>query len=104
MAARGLPGLADLWRLGYSGQVTGAPAKKKDIKVHVLRCGHGDCRALLPFEETDEGLLLGNMIEVATREGGDTFFPCPRCGGRNLVEEVVYEGRKRTRVAGFKAA
>lgn len=81
-----------------------APAKKKDIKVHVLRCRSEACRALLPFEETDEGLLLGNMIEVATRDGAVSFFPCPRCGGRNLVEEVVYEGKKRTRVGAFVAA
>jgi hypothetical protein len=81
--------------------VSDAPVKKKDIKVHVLRCRSESCHALLPFEETDEGVLLGNMIEVATRAGGATFFPCPRCGGRNLVEEVEYEGKLRTRVAGF---
>ena len=81
-----------------------AAAKPKAVKVHVLRCGSETCRALLPFEETDEGLLLGNMIEVATRDGSASFFPCPRCGGRNLVEEVVYEGKKRTRVSGFAAA
>ena len=81
-----------------------APAKKSAVKVHVLRCGAEACRALLPFEETDEGLLLGNMIEVATRDGDVRFFPCPRCGGRNLVEEVVSEGKKRSRVSGFAAA
>ncbi|MFN2427646.1 MAG: hypothetical protein ABR587_14495 [Candidatus Binatia bacterium] len=80
-----------------------APAKKKDIKVHVLRCGSETCRALLPFEETDEGLLLGNMIEVATSDGDTRFFPCPRCAGRNLVEEIVFDGKKRTRVSGFAA-
>jgi hypothetical protein len=84
--------------------VSDAPAKKKEIKVHVLRCRSESCGALLPFEETDEGLLLGNMIDVATREGGLAFFPCPRCGGRNLVEEVDYEGKKRSRVTGFAAA
>ena len=84
--------------------VSDAPAKKKAIKVHVLRCGGESCRALLPFEETDEGLLLGTMIDVATRDGAVAYFPCPRCGGRNLVEEVVYEGNKRTRVSGFAAA
>lgn len=84
--------------------VSDAPAKKKEVKVHVLRCGSETCRALLPLEETDEGLLLGNMIEVAEREGDLAFFPCRRCGGRNLVEEVVHEGKKRTRVCGFAAA
>lgn len=84
--------------------VSDAPAKKKDIKVHVLRCRSGACGALLPFEETDEGVLLGNMIEVASREGDVRFFPCPRCGGRNLVEETVIDGKRRTRVSGFAAA
>lgn len=81
-----------------------APVKKKEVKVHVLRCRSESCRALLPFEETDEGLLLGHMIDVATRDGDVAFFPCPRCGGRNLVEEVVREGKRRTRVGGFVAA
>ena len=84
--------------------VSDAPAAKKDIKVHVLHCRSQACRALLAFEETDDGLLLGNMIELATRDGAAVFLPCPRCGGRNLVEEVVFEGKKRTRVAGFAAA
>lgn len=81
-----------------------APARKPAVKVHVLRCGSESCQALLPFEETDEGVLLGNMIEVATRDGDVLFLPCPRCGGRNLVEETVLAGRKRTRVCGFEAA
>lgn len=81
-----------------------APAKKSAIKVHVLRCGSPTCAALLPFEETDEGLLLGNMIEVATRDAAGAYFPCPRCGGHNLVEEVVVDGKKRSRVHGFTAA
>ena len=84
--------------------VSEVPAKKKDIKVHVLRCRSESCRALLPFEETDEGLLLGNMIDVATRDGATAYFPCPHCKGRNLVEEVEHEGKKRTRVTGFSAS
>jgi hypothetical protein len=84
--------------------VSQAPAKKKEVKVHVLRCGCGDCRALQPFEETDEGLLLGNMMEVAERDGDRAYFPCRTCGGRILVEEVVHEGKRRTRVCGFEAA
>lgn len=81
-----------------------APVKKKDVKVHVLRCRNETCNALLPFEETDEGLLLGNMIDVATRGGDSAWFPCPRCEGRNLVEEVVQDGKRRTRVSGFAVA
>jgi hypothetical protein len=84
--------------------VSEAPAKKKDVKVHVLRCGGESCRSLLPFEETDEGLLLGNMMDLATRDGASAYLPCRVCGGRNFVEEVVHDGKKRTRVSGFAAA
>ena len=81
-----------------------AAPKKKDVKIHVLRCRSEKCGALLPFEETEEGLLLGNMFDLATSEGEERFFPCPRCGGRNLVEEVHHDGKLRTRVRGFRAA
>lgn len=81
-----------------------APAKKSAVKVHVLRCRSTTCGSLLPFEETDEGLLLGNMYEVATRDGDTAFFPCPSCRGRNLVEEAIVDGKKRTRVTAFVAA
>lgn len=81
-----------------------AAPKKKDLKIHVLRCRSESCRGLLPFEETDEGLLLGNMFAVASSDGDARFFPCPRCGGRNLVEEVFHEGKRRTRVSGFATA
>ncbi|HYB98236.1 MAG TPA: hypothetical protein VEC57_03795 [Candidatus Limnocylindrales bacterium] len=81
-----------------------APAKKKEVKVHVLRCRSQECRALLAYEETEEGYLLGNMIELAERDGDVAFFPCPRCGGRNLAEEVPFDGKMRTRVTGFAPA
>lgn len=76
-------------------------AKKKDVKVHVLRCRGDGCGALLALEETDEGLLLGNVADIAERDGDLTFFCCRRCGGRNLVEEIEFEGKIRTRVSGF---
>lgn len=69
-----------------------------------MRCRGEGCGALLALEETDEGLLLGNMIDVAERDGDLAFFRCRRCGGRNLVEEVEFEGKMRSRVAGFVAA
>ncbi len=86
-----------------SAQGKTAPAKKA-LKVHVLRCRGESCDALLAFEENSEGFLLGNMIEVAENDGGQRYFPCPGCGGRNLVEEVEHQGKWRTRVFGFVAA
>ena len=80
------------------------PAKKKPIKVHVLRCRGDQCGGLMPFEETNEGFLLGNMIVKADGDGDDRFIICPNCNGRNLVEEVEHDGKWRTRVSGFRAA
>ena len=77
--------------------------RKKGVKVHVLRCRSESCSGLLAFEETDEGYLLGQVILLADEDEGKRFFPCPKCGGRNLVEEVEHAGKMRTRAIGFQA-
>jgi hypothetical protein len=77
-------------------------AKKPPIKVHVLKCRSDSCNALLAFEETEEGYLLGQVLELADVDDGKRFFPCPKCGGHNLVEEVDVAGKKRVRVHGFE--
>jgi DNA-directed RNA polymerase subunit RPC12/RpoP len=81
----------------------GKPAKPQP-KVNVLRCGGPSCRALLAFEETDEGYLLGQAIELADVDGSKRYLPCPKCGGRQLVEEYTHNGKRRTRVIGFEPA
>jgi hypothetical protein len=77
--------------------------KKPQPKVNVLRCRGDGCAALLAFEETDAGYLLGQAIELAERDGAKRYLPCPRCGGRQVVEEFVLDGKRRTRVTGFEA-
>lgn len=84
--------------------VSEAAPKKKEIRIHVARCRGEACGALLALEETDDGLLMGNMADLAERDGDLAFFLCRRCGGRNLVEEVQHEGKVRTRISGFVAA
>lgn len=84
--------------------VNEAAPKKKEVKIHVARCRGQECCALLALEETDEGLLMGNMADLAERDGDLAFFRCRRCGGRNVVEEVPFEGKLRTRISGFAAA
>lgn len=81
-----------------------APKKKKAVKVNVLRCRDESCRALLAFEETDAGYLLGQVFELADVDGNKRFFPCPKCGGRLLVEEYVHGGKQRVRVYGYEPA
>jgi len=86
----------------------GSPATSEDrpqkqVKVQVLRCRGVGCQGLLAFEETDEGYLLGQVLEMADVDGGTRFFPCPKCGGRLLVEEYVHrDGKVRVRVNGFQ--
>ncbi len=75
------------------------PAKTQP-KVNVLRCR--GCKGLLAFEETDAGYLLGQAIELADSDGDKRFFPCPKCGGRQLVEEYIHEGKRRSRISGFE--
>jgi hypothetical protein len=87
-----------------SGAKAGPADKAKPLKVHVLRCRSESCEGLLAFEETDEGFLLGQVLSLAERVGEKRFFPCPRCGGRNLLEEKVYAGKVRVRVSGFEPA
>lgn len=80
------------------------PKKKPALKVNVLKCRSESCAALLAYEETNEGLLLGNMYDLASRDGDLAYFPCPKCGGRNVVVEVEHGGRIRTKVTGFQSA
>ena len=84
-----------------SGTQPAAP-KKKAVKVHVLRCRDESCKALLAFEETEEGYLLGQVLRLADVDGDTRFFPCPSCGGRLLVEEYEHGGKLRVRVYGFE--
>ncbi len=77
---------------------------KKPLKVHVLKCRSDACDGLLAFEETNEGYLLGRMMDLADEADGKKFFPCPKCGGRNLVEEREHAGKLRVFVNGFEAA
>ncbi len=71
-------------------------------KVQVLKCRDVACGGLLAFEETDQGYLLGRVLELAEADGERWFLPCPKCGGRQFVEEFEHEGKSRVRVCGFE--
>jgi DNA-directed RNA polymerase subunit RPC12/RpoP len=85
-----------------SATPSGGKSGKPQPKVNVLRCRAPECRGLLAFEETDEGYLLGQAVELAVVDGSKRYLPCPKCGGRQLVEEYVHDGKRRTRVIGFE--
>ena len=84
----------------------GAPAKKKKATdVDVLRCLNPDCRWMLAFEVTTEGFLNPDLHWMARHDGATDFFPCPKCHGRNVVEEVRdAKGAVRHSVTRFEAA
>jgi hypothetical protein len=83
-----------------------APAKKKRAaEVDVLRCLDPHCRAMLPFEVTPENILTPDLHWMARRDGATHYFPCPKCHGRNIVEEVRdAKGALRHAVTRFAAA
>jgi len=90
-------------RFAVSSPQTSQSSKTK-LKVNVLKCRGESCDALLAYEETNEGYLLGQVLVLAEVDGQKRYFPCPKCGGRQLVEEYVHAGKKRVRVCGFEAA
>jgi hypothetical protein len=65
-----------------------APAKKKATDVDVLRCMNPACRFMLAFEVTADNVLSPDLHWMARQQGGLRYFPCPKCHGRNVVEEV----------------
>ncbi len=63
------------------------PAVKKSADIHVLRCLNPECRGLLAYEVDSENVLYVDLGWTAQRDGQLRYFPCPRCHGRNVVEE-----------------
>jgi hypothetical protein len=66
-----------------------APApKKKAPEIDVLRCLDAGCRWMLAYEVVAGNVLNPDLHWTARRDGEVRYFPCPACGGRNIVEEV----------------
>ena len=65
-----------------------APTRKKTAEVDVLRCLDPACGAMLAYEVTAGNVLTPDLHWMARRDGDTRYFPCPACGGRNVVEEV----------------
>jgi len=74
-------------------------------KVDVLRCLGDTCNGMLAYEVTDDNVLYVDLAYTARRDGEIRYFPCPKCGGRNVVEEFVDQhGAVAHRVARFQPA
>jgi hypothetical protein len=83
-----------------------APAKKKKTTdIDVLRCLNPACRGMLAFEVMAENVLNPDLHWMARQDGTTHYFPCPKCHGRNVVEEVRdAKGTVRHAVTRFEAA
>jgi hypothetical protein len=74
-------------------------------KVDVLRCLGETCGGMLAYEVTEGNVLYVDLAYTARRDGEVSYFPCPSCGGRNVVEEFTDAGGATAhRVARFEPA
>jgi hypothetical protein len=84
---------------------TKAPAKKKAADVNVLRCLGPGCRGMLAYEVDAENFLYVDLAWTAHQDGETRYFPCPSCGGRNIVEKATdAKGAERHKVTRFESA
>ena len=83
-----------------------APVKKKKASdVEVLRCLNPDCRGMLAYEVTPDNILNPDLHWMARQDGAVRYFPCPKCHGRNVVEDVRdAKGALRHAVTRFELA
>ncbi len=72
---------------------------KKAADISVLHCLNPACGALLAYEVDSQNVLYVDLAWTARRDGGESYFPCPKCAGRNIVEEFHDErGQAKHRV------
>lgn len=75
-----------------------APAKKA-ADILVLRCLNPDCGGLLAYEVDSNNVLYVDLAWTAKHDGDRKYFPCPKCNGKNVVEEFRNEkGQVKHRV------
>ena len=66
---------------------TPKPAAKKVADIQVLHCLNPECRGLLAYEVDSQNVLYIDLAWTAKSAGDLRYFPCPRCNGKNVVEE-----------------
>lgn len=82
-----------------------SPPKKKVADIQVLRCLDPACRGMLAYEVDADNVLSVDLAWTARRDGDTRYFPCPKCGGRNIVEPARdAKGRDVHRVTRFEPA
>jgi hypothetical protein len=66
---------------------TAQPTAKKGPDIQVLRCLGSECRGLLAYEVDSNNVLYVDLAWTARSNGPLPYFPCPKCHGKNIVEE-----------------
>jgi hypothetical protein len=81
------------------------PVKKKAPDIHVLRCLNTECREMLAYEVDANNILYVDLAWMARQDGDGRYFPCPKCRGRNIVEEFRdAKGAVKHKVTRFEPA
>jgi hypothetical protein len=63
------------------------PVAKKASDILVLRCLNPECGGLLAYEVDRDNVLYVDLAWTARTAGSTRYFPCPKCGGKNMLEE-----------------
>lgn len=83
----------------------GGQAAPKAVDIQVLHCLNPDCRGLLAYEVDSNNVLYLDLAWTAKSENGQRFFPCPKCHGKNVIEDIrTDKGRVKQRVARWEPA
>ena len=78
--------------------------KKKKLDIQVLRCLGPGCGTMMAYEVNSANVLHVDLAWTARADGDVRFFPCPKCRGRNVVEEIRDDkGAVRHQVTRFVA-
>jgi hypothetical protein len=81
------------------------PKPKKGADINVLHCLDPECRGLLAYEVDSNNVLYLDLAWMAHQDGDVRYFPCPKCGGRNIVEPFTNaKGKPGHRVTRFAPA
>ncbi len=79
------------------------PAPKKAADISVLHCLNPGCGGLLAYEVDADNVLHVDLAWTAQRAGDLRYFPCPKCGGKNIIEEFHdAKGQRKHRVTRFQ--
>lgn len=80
-------------------------AKKQKIDIQVLRCLGPSCGTMMAYEVNSANVLHVDLAWTARVDGDTRFFPCPKCRGRNVVQEIRDDkGKARHQVTRFEPA